>query len=168
MERYDKIDKIRLRNLLNKGWMTHDSMRFFHCFQECDIEKTNMINTLAVKTMAVPEAKQIRKALGLSDIRSLDDARTILEEGFDIIKADFMNFILRSPLENVFQWEILTCFAYEAVKKLGVIDRYQCGIVHRPLTWFDAPGIKYTMTPSSDKCLMHAEGKCVREFRFSF
>jgi hypothetical protein len=168
VERFDKIDKIQLRNLLNKGWMTHDGMWFFHCFQECGIEKTNKINTAAVKTMAMIEAKRIKKALVLGEIRSFDDVRTLLEEGFDIIKADFMNFILRFPSENVFQWEIPSCFAYEAVKKLGVIDRYQCGIVHRPLAWFDALGIKYTMTPPSDNCLMHAEGKCVREFKFSF
>ena len=168
MERFDRIDKVQLRNLLNKGWMTHDGMWFFHCFRECGIEKTNKINTAAVKTMAGIEAKRIKKALGLGDIRSFDDVKILLEEGFNIIKGEFMNFILRFPSENVFQWEIPGCFAYDAIKKLGVIDQYQCGIMYRPMAWFDSLGVRYTVNPSSDKCLMHLEGRCVREFRFSF
>ena len=168
MERFDKLDKIQLRNLINKGWMTHDGMWFFHCLQECGIEKTNKINRAAVKTMAMIEVKRIKKALGLDSIQSFDEVKILLQEGFEIIKGDFMNFNLHFPAENIFQWEIPTCFAYEAIKKLGAVDQYQCGIVDRPRGWFDALGLTYTVTPSSEGCLMHTEGKCVREFKFIF
>ncbi len=168
MERYEGIEKNRLRDLLNRGWMTHDGMWFFHCFQEFGIDKTNKVNRAAVRTMAMVEGKRIRKVLGLGEIKSFAELKTLLEEGFEIIKADFMNFALRFPEENVCLWEIPTCFAHDAVKKLGVIDKYQCGIVERPLGWLDALGIKYTMKPRSEVCLMHAEGKCMREFRFEF
>jgi hypothetical protein len=168
MERFDKMDKVQLRNLLNKGWMTHDGMWFFHCVQECGIEKTNKINKAAVRTMAMVEVKRIKKALGLNEISSFNDIKILLEEGFEIIRADFMNFDLYFPEENIFRWEIPTCFAYEAVKKLGVADQYQCGIVDRVLGWFDGLGIKYSLTPSTEECLMHTEGKCSREFKFSF
>jgi hypothetical protein len=168
MERFDRLDKIQLRNLLNKGWMTHDGMWFFHCLQECGIEQTNKINRAAVKTMAMVEAKRIAKAIGLENIRSFDEVKILLQEGFEIIKADFMNFQLRFPAENIFRWDIPTCFAYEAVKKLGVEDRYQCGIVDRPRAWFAALGIRYQMSPEGEGCLMHNTGFCSREFQFFF
>ena len=168
MERYEGIEKNRLRDLLNKGWMTHDGMWFFHCFQECGIDKTNKINRAAVRTMAMVEAKRIRKVLGLGEIKSFAEVKALLEEGFEIIKADFMNFALRFPEENVFQWEIPTCFAYDAVKKLGVIDKYQCGIVERPLGWFDALGIKYSMTPQVEGLSDAYRGKVLAGVKFQF
>jgi hypothetical protein len=168
MERFDKMDKIQLRNLINKNWMTHDGMWFFNCLQEVGIEKTNKINKAAVRMMAMAEVKRIKKAIGLDNIQSFSEVKILLEEGFEIIKADFMNFHLRFPEENVFQWEIPTCFAYESIKKLGAADQYQCGIVDRPLGWFDALGIRYELSPASEGCLMHEGGKCLREFRFFF
>jgi hypothetical protein len=42
----------QLKELLNKGWMTHDAMWFYNCLQEVGIEKTNKINRAAVKMMA--------------------------------------------------------------------------------------------------------------------
>jgi hypothetical protein len=168
LERFDRLDKIQLRNLLNKNWMTHDGMWFFNCLQEFGIEKTNKVNRAAVRMMAMAEAKRIKKAIGLDKVQTFDDVKMLLQEGFEIIRADFMNFHLYFPEENIFQWEIPTCFAYDSIKLLGVADQYQCGIVDRPRGWFDALGIKYSVTPESEGCLMHREGKCFREFRFVF
>jgi hypothetical protein len=51
---------------------------------------------------------------------------------------------------------------------MGVIDQYQCGIFDRAQGWFEGLGIKYSITPEVDGCMMHTSGHCFRDFRFSF
>ena len=46
------LETKELKELLIKCWMTHDAMWFYHCLQECGIEKTNRINRAAVKAVA--------------------------------------------------------------------------------------------------------------------
>ena len=139
----------------------------FHCLQECGIEKTNKINKAAVRSMAMIEVKRIQKALGMMEIKSFDDIRAFITDGLFVIKADFMNFRLDFTSENVFRWDIPGCFAYEGIKKIGAIDRYECGIIDRARGWFDGLGIAYTLSPSAHGCQMHRNGTCSWEFRFS-
>ncbi len=54
------------------------------------------------------------------------------------------------------------------MKKYGMIDQYQCGIMDRVEGWFDGLGIPYTVTPKVDGCMMHTEGRCYRDYRFEF
>lgn len=168
MKKFDQLNKLQLRELINKGWMTHDGMWFYNCLQECGIDKTNKINKEAVRMMAMIEIKRIKKTLCLPDVHKFEDLKTLLEEGFEVIRADFMDFNFHFPAKNVFVWEIPTCFAYEGIKQMGVIDQYQCGIIDRVLGWLDALDVKYTYTPQEDGCLLHKTGKCVREFKFHF
>ena len=55
------LEKKELKDLLVKCWMTHDAMWFYHCLQECGIEKTNRINRAAVKAVAAVEIRRLRK-----------------------------------------------------------------------------------------------------------
>jgi hypothetical protein len=61
------LEKNELKELLNKGWMTHDAMWFLNCMKECGIEQTNKINKAAVRDMAAIEIKRHQKALGVAD-----------------------------------------------------------------------------------------------------
>ena len=65
-------------------------------------------------------------------------------------------------------WETERCFAHEGVSKLGMIDRYECGIFDRLEGWLESLGIEYKATPEIDGCFMHRRGRCVREYRFAF
>jgi len=58
-----EIETKQLKELLNKGWMTHDAMWFYNSYQEVGIEATNRINRAAVKAMAAIEIKRIAQAL---------------------------------------------------------------------------------------------------------
>lgn len=60
------------------------------------------------------------------------------------------------------------CFAYEGIKAMGVIDRYECGIMARVESWFDALGVKYEVDPKVTGYMMHTEGRCYREYTFFF
>jgi hypothetical protein len=51
------LEKDELKEILIKNWMTHDAMWFYHCLQECGINKTNKINKAAVRAMGIIDQK---------------------------------------------------------------------------------------------------------------
>ena len=54
------------------------------------------------------------------------------------------------------------------MKALGVIDRYECGIMLRIDTWLETLGIQYEVEPKVTGCMMYTNGKCFRDYRFFF
>jgi len=48
----DKISKRELREVLTKGWMTHDAMWLMHSIEELGIETANKLNISAVKSLS--------------------------------------------------------------------------------------------------------------------
>ena len=53
MNALETLNKGEIKELLSKGWITHDAMWFVHCLEEAGIEKTNKINKAAVKSMSI-------------------------------------------------------------------------------------------------------------------
>jgi len=41
-----RIDKKEIRDLLGKGWLTHDGMWFYNTYRELGIEKANQLGAL--------------------------------------------------------------------------------------------------------------------------
>ena len=162
-------NKDAVKELLIKGWMTHDAMWFYHCLQECGIEKTNRINKAAIRAMSAIEIKRIQNAVGAGDLDTFDVFKRSFEITMQIVKGEFMEFIYSMPAKNRMHCEWRgSCFAYEGVKALGVIDRYECGIMLRIETWLDTLGIQYEVEPKVTGCMMHTHGKCFRDYRFFF
>ena len=115
MKHFDEISKLELRDLLVKNWMTHDAMWFAMSVQYCGMETTNLINKAAVRSMAGIEASRLRKAFGVVEVKSFQDLKTFIEQGFEVIRGPFMSFRLSFPEENVLQWEITNCVTVQGV-----------------------------------------------------
>jgi len=162
------LEKNQLKDLLNKGWMTHDAMWFYSCLQECGIEKTNRINKAAVKAMSAVEIKRMQKALGAGKFGTFDEFKRFFDIAMEIATGKFMKYQYSMPANTLLHAEWESCFAYEGVKALGVIDRYECGIMLRIETWLDTLTVPYEVEPKVTGCMMHSEGKCYRDYRFFF
>ena len=162
------LEKDELKELLIKGWMTHDAMWFYNCLQECGIEKTNRINKAAIKAMSAVEIKRIQKAVGAEKLDTFDEFKRFFDIAMEIATGEFMKYTYSMPANNLMHGEWESCFAYEGVKALGVIDRYECGIMLRIDTWLDTLGIQYEVEPKVTGCIMHTDGKCFRDYRFFF
>lgn len=162
------LEKDELKELLNKCWMTHDAMWFYNCLEECGIEKTNRINKAAIRGLGAIEIKRYQKALGMAHFDSFEEFRSFFEKVMEIVSGKFMKYNFTFPEKNLIraQWE--SCFAYEGMKRLGVVDRYECGIMLRIEVWFDTLGIKYEVEPKITGCMMHSDGQCYRDYRFFF
>ena len=162
------LEKNELKEILIKNWMTHDAMWFYHCLQECGIEKTNKINKAAVRAMGIIEIKRIQKCLGVDKVETFEDFELLNDAIWGIVKGEFMQFSYSYPAKNVLRGNFESCFAYEGIKQLGAIEQYQCGIFERIYSWFDGMGMKYSVSPSVAGCMMHTSGECFRDFTFDF
>ena len=162
------LNKKELKEILIKCWMTHDGMWFYHCLNECGIEKTNKINKAAVKSMAKIEINRIKKAFNLEKINNFQELQNLIDKALEVFKADFMGLTYNFPLNNQVHFEMNPCFTYNGIKGLGVIDKYECGIFDRIEGWFDALDIKHSVAPKIEGCLMHTNGNCFRDYSFFF
>jgi hypothetical protein len=163
-----ELETKQLKELLNKGWMTHDAMWFYNSYQEVGIEPTNRINRAAVKAMAAIEIKRIAKALGVGEVRNFDQLYELFQSAMYIVSGDFMKYKFWSPAPNVIHGEWESCFAYNGIKSLGIIDQYECGIMDRIEAWLDTLGMKWTVEPRITRCMMHTHGRCYRDYTFYF
>ena len=162
------VEGRQLKEILIKNWMTHDAMWFYHSVQSFGMEKTNVVNKAAVRSMAGVEIKRLRKALGVERIETFGQFREFYSAVMEVVLGDFMKSSFSFPGHNRVHGEWKSCFAYDGLTKYGMIDQYQCGIMDRVEGWFDALGIPYTVTPKVDGCMMHTEGRCYRDYLFEF
>lgn len=168
----ESLSKNEIKELLNKGWMTHDAMWFASCFQQLGIEKANELNLSAIALASIIEAKRIRNALGMKGqaIDSFDKMLRFFEGAAALVIPAFMKVTFGSPEKNVirWRWEDGECFAYKGLCQLGAIEQYHCGVIYRIVCWLRTLDIRFDVDPSIEGCLMHRTGECEGEFRFYF
>ncbi len=165
----DRIDKRELKELLSQGWMTHDGMWFYHCFQEYGIEAANRLNRAAIKALAPFEIRRIKRTLGMEDdISTAKQLQEFIVGATELIIPEFMKVTFSFPAENVFRWEWEkgNCFAYVGMKRIGALEGYECGVIYRLACWFDSLGLSYTIDPPIKGCYMHTKGSCSGTFTF--
>jgi len=151
--------------------MTHDGMWFYHCLKNFGIEKANELNKAAIQSLAPMEIDRIKKALGLEkQIDNFQEFKDFFAAASHLFMPAFMNITISFPKENMLHWEFEpgNCFAYKGIKRIGAIDRYECGVIYRLQCWFDSLGIRYNVTPQVRRCLMVEKGVCQGEFDFNF
>ena len=171
MRESNELNTNEIREILRKGWMTHDAMWFYNVNKEFGIDATNRINLAAIDGMGAIEVGRYKKILGYDKNKkftSFDEFKVFFKQVFEIIKPDFMDFEYSVSEKNIIRWKWANCFAYNGVSQIGVVDNYQCGILRRIESWLKTLGIPYTIEPEIKGCLMHTNGKCEGEFHFNF
>ncbi len=83
---------------------------------------------------------------------------------------DFMNVQFTYPEKNKMAWEFNQnkCFAYSGIKRLGVIEQYECGVLYRIKCWLDELGITHRFIPEIGKCHMHFNGIVREKYSYFF
>ncbi|HUH65910.1 MAG TPA: DUF6125 family protein [Syntrophales bacterium] len=166
-----KPEEAEIIELLNRCWMTHDGMWFYQCLANFGIEKANELNKAAIKSLAPLEIERITKAMGTEKkIENFSQFKDFFLAASHLFIPAFMNATMSFPRENTLHWEFKPglCFAYKGIRRIGVIDKYECGVIYRLACWFDSLGMKYTVSPEVLGCLMKAGGSCQGDFIFDF
>ncbi len=160
-----------LKQLLTRGWMTHDAMWYRSALEQHGSETANQLNKSAIRQMAPLEVRRIRKALGISAVSTLSQLRAFLEGAFELLIGDFMHVVWqwKGDEPEQLRLSIPKCFAREGIIRLGAIDRYECGIFERICAWLDALQISYEMRPKVSGCLLErGHSACSVSFSFQF
>ena len=171
MNALDKIEKKEIRDFLGKGWLTHDGMWFYHTYRQLGIEKANILNRSAIRSLAPIEMKRAKKLLGIcgEKIVAFKELKDFMLDALELIlpRSVFDKFHISATSEDLLHWEWETgeCFAYKGMKQIGIIDDYSCGVMYRIECWLEALRVNYTINPEIDKCIMHEKGACSGEIR---
>lgn len=171
MRTVENIAQKETIDLLTKCWMTHDGMWFFHCLEEFGIETTNKINKAAIKSLSAIELHRIRQILGFEKkVETYEEFELFFREAANLMIPDFMNIRFDFPGENKMRWDFSqgNCFAYTGVNRLGVIDKYECGVLFRIKCWLNTLGIQYKFNPEIEKCIMPLTGNCAGTIQLYF
>ncbi|MHA2335971.1 MAG: DUF6125 family protein [Candidatus Hodarchaeales archaeon] len=168
MNYIEKLTKSDLKSLLNKNWMTHDAMWFKLSVENIGIKKTNQINRAAVRAMAKIEITRVLKLLDLKYPKSVDDLVSIIHGTLSLFGENYFEFEIIKVNDTTLQFHVNKCFAYEGVKKLGLIEEYECGIYDRVEGWFEALDIAYRSNIDFLGCLMHRDDSCIKNYQFNF
>jgi hypothetical protein len=167
----DKIEKTEIRDLLGKGWLTHDGMWFYHTCREFGIERANALNKAAIKALAPIEIERVKRVLEIDkeSVDNFDGLMNFMLAALELTLPDsvFKNIHFNSPSRGLihWDWESGQCFAYKGMKQIGVIGGYRCGVMFRIECWLKALGVRYSMHPRIEGCLMHEKGLCEGEIR---
>jgi hypothetical protein len=166
-----RIEKSDIRDLLGKGWLTHDGMWFYHTYLEYGIEKANYLNRAAIQSLAPIEMHRTKKVLGIDKEKfdTFDELKEFMLEALELIMPhsvfDKVSFSARSVDLLHWEWENGECFAYKGMKQIGVIDEYRCGVMYRIECWLKTLGVNYNIDPEIDTCIMHEKGACSGDIR---
>jgi hypothetical protein len=174
LRRQEEVPWEELKDLLGKGWLTHDGMWFYHTCLDSGMEQANRINRQAIRSLAAIEMARARKALRVEneDLRTFEGLQAFMYDALQMTLPESVftraSFTFVPP--NVFHWEWQDgeCFAYKAMRQMGVIDEYVCGVMYRIECWLESSGIPYTVEPRIEKCIMHQAGHCRGDFIIDF
>jgi len=130
MDLMKSLNRNDVKELFSKNWLTHDAMWYGSCMQELGPEKANQLNKTAVRMMATIEIKRILKLMDKPKgytIEYFSELAEIIETAFRLVQTSFLTFDFSFPEKNLLRGRFNACFAYEGVKKFGMIDNYECG-----------------------------------------
>ncbi|MEW6553941.1 MAG: DUF6125 family protein [Actinomycetota bacterium] len=170
MRRLEEVPREELKDLLGKGWLTHDGTWFYHTCLDSGMEQANRVNRQAIRSLAAIEMARARKALWVEDedLRGFEGLRLFVYEALRMTLPEsvFSRASLTFVPPNVIHWEWMDgeCFAYKAMRQMGVIDEYECGVMYRIECWLESLGIPYTVEPKIERCIMHQTGHCRGDF----
>jgi len=162
----DEIEKRKIRDLLGKGWLSHDGMWFYHVCNQFGIKNANELNKAAIRSLAPIEIHRMKRTLGVTreHFETFDELAQFMMGALELTLPDSVlrNFSLTGSSQGTlsWDWESSQCFAYKGMKRMGFIDEYRCGVMYRIECWLEALGARYSMQPVIKGCLMHEKGAC--------
>jgi len=167
-----RLTREQIRDLVTKGWLTHDGMWFDEAARAQGIDAANDLNRAAIAAMAPFEVRRLCEALEV-DPRSLREAAAVagfVAAGIRLVTPDSVSAHLRVTAGEGslhWEWDAGECFAYKGMQRFGHLDGYRCGVIYRIECWLEALGVRARREPAVEGCLMHTTGSCAGDLVLS-
>lgn len=166
-----RLSKEAIRDLLGKGWLTHDGMWFIHAAAALGVDQANELNRAAIRSMSEIEVRRLIEALEVdpAGLTTSGDICRFLTDGLALLLPDSVSSRIRvsvaAPATVRVEWEDGECFAYKGMKRAGLLDGYECGVLYRIVCWLEALGVRHEPDPPVGHCQMRGRGSCTSEIR---
>ncbi len=148
------------KDLLIKGWMSHDARWFMAVAEHFGIKAANRLNQIVARELGRVEMKRFMKSLNLSSPKKMDEYLGIKEAVISLYGPDLIEYEIKVLDDRSYEMHLKRCFAYENIVKAGIKDQYECGILARIQGWIDALGLEHELTPSLGKCMKVLGKEC--------
>jgi hypothetical protein len=148
------------KDLLIKGWMSHDARWFMAVTQHFGIDAANRLNQFVCREIGRVEMKRYMKTLALSPAKDLEEYLTLKKEALSLYGPGLIEYEINILDHQSYEMHLKRCFAYENIVRAGIEDRCECGIFARLQGWIDAQGLEHELSPPLGKCMMVLGKEC--------
>ncbi|MGZ3567700.1 MAG: DUF6125 family protein [Thermodesulfobacteriota bacterium] len=148
------------KDLLIKGWMSHDARWFMAVAKHFGMDAANRLNQSVCREIGRVEMKRYMKKLALSPARNLEEYLTLMEAALSLYGSGLAEYKIKALNDQSYETHMRRCFAFENIVRAGIEDRCECGIFARLQGWIDAQGLEHELTPPLGKCMMVLGKEC--------
>jgi hypothetical protein len=136
-----KLTSDRREKILKDNWFSHDGRWFLKVAQELGFDVANRLNQIVAKSMGKTEAKRFLIESNFGEVKNIEDLQYIFTEGCRLYYPKEHEFEFKIVDKNTLVGIVTRCIAFDAVKKTGTTDVYQCSCVIRHGAWLEAFGL---------------------------
>ena len=148
------------KDLLIKGWMSHDARWFMAVTQHFGIGAANRLNQFVCREIGRVEMKRLMKSLVLSPPKDIREYLNLKKAAISLYGPNLIEYEIKTLDDQSYEMHMKRCFAYENIVRAGIEDRCECGIFARLQGWIDAQGLEHELTPPLGKCMMVLGKEC--------
>jgi hypothetical protein len=148
------------KDLLVKGWMSHDARWFMAVAEHFGIESANRLNQIVARELGRVEMKRLMKVLTLSPPKNMEEYLNLKKAALSLYGRDLAEYEIRVLDTQSYTMHMKRCFAYENIVRVGIEKEYECGIFARLQGWIDALGLKHELLPPLGKCMKVLGKEC--------
>jgi len=156
------------KDLLIKGWMSHDARWFMAVTNRFGMDAANQLNQMVCREIGRVEMKRYMKTLAIPEPKDLEEYLTLNKAAMSLYGGDLIEYEIKILDHQSYEMRLKRCFAYENVVRAGIKDQYDCGIFARLQGWIDAHGLEHELTPPLGKCMMVLGKECSYTIRLIF
>jgi hypothetical protein len=156
------------KDLLIKGWMSHDARWFMAVAEHFGIDAANRLNQIVCRELGQIEMKRFMKALVLSPPKDMEEYLNIIKATISLYGPDLIEYEIKTLDHQSYQMHLKRCFAHENIVRAGIMDQYECGIFARLQGWIDAQGLGHELTPPLGKCMKVLGEECIYTITLRF
>jgi hypothetical protein len=156
------------KDLLIKGWMSHDARWFMAVVEHFGIDAANRLNQFVCRELGRVEMKRYMKTLALSPPKDMGEYLNLTKAAMSIYGHGLAEYEIKTVDHQSYEMHMKRCFAYENIVRAGIKDQYECGIFARLQGWIDAQGLEHDLNPPLGKCMMVLGKECHYIIRLQF
>jgi len=156
------------KDLLIKGWMSHDARWFMAVAKHFGIVAANRLNQLVCRELGRVEMKRYMKTLVILPAKNLGEFLAVGKAALTLYGSGLAEYEIRTLDHQSYEMHLKRCFAYENIVRAGIKDQYECGILARVQGWIDAQGLEHELDPPLGKCMMVSGKECSYTIKLKF